>query len=114
MVVEESSAWPNKPPELKNVPPTQETNSTTTTAETIQQVTPEKEEELVKIPRKQYEELVNVNDSVYISLLAAYDKFDEIIGNIMNLNTIVFNKKQELKRLVDELNQTQKTIDSQR
>lgn len=112
-MIEEASVFPDKQqPKLQNAPlvETKETNSTGE----IVQVTTDKEEELVKIPRKQYEELVNVNDSVYISLLTAYDKFDEIIGNIMNLNTIVFNKKQELKRLVDELNQTQKTIDSQR
>lgn len=61
-------------------------------------------EQMVTIPKKQYDELVAVNDTVFIALMTAYDKFDDMMGAVMNLNTLIFNKKKELKILITELN----------
>ena len=65
---------------------------------------PEQEEQMVTIPKKQYDELIRVNDAAYLCMMAAYDKFDDMIGMAMNLNTTIFNKKRELARFYQDVN----------
>ena len=67
-------------------------------------VVEEEKEQMVTIPKKQYDELMRVNDAAYLCMMAAYDKFDDLIGMAMNLNTAVFNKKRELARFYQDIN----------
>lgn len=57
-------------------------------------------EETITIPLRMYNELIAANDSAFVTLVGVYDKFDAILGAVMNLQGFVFNKKEEVKSTI--------------